>query len=155
VAATVHASDCQHQYQQSILPFIQPLRRGSLNHQRMPNPWRSCFNHIHWPECQSVFRALFQGLPWSSLAPLSKQWQFNSPLWILLWNWMPWCKIYRNLQYLYPSMCFASRISLREVKPQHLWVLSAEHGGPTTRMWPNAPKTIPSWIPQAQRGNQG
>jgi hypothetical protein len=89
------------------------------------------------------------------LAPLSEQWQFNSPLWILLWNWMPWCKIYRNLQYLYPSMCFASRILWREVKSQHLWVLLAKHDGPTARMWPNAPKTIFSWIPQTQRGNQG
>jgi hypothetical protein len=63
----------------------------------MSNPWRSCFNHIYRLECQSTFWALLQRFPWSSLAPLSEQWQFNSPLWILLWSRMPWCKIYRNL----------------------------------------------------------
>jgi hypothetical protein len=58
VVATVHASDCWHQSQQSALPFIQPQGRRSSDYQRMPNPWRSCFNHIHWPKRQSAFWAL-------------------------------------------------------------------------------------------------
>jgi hypothetical protein len=31
------------------------------------------------------------------LAPLPWQWQFNSPLWILLWNWTLWCKVCTSL----------------------------------------------------------
>jgi hypothetical protein len=53
---------------------------------------------------------------------------------------MPWCKIYRNLQYLYPSMRLASRILWRKVKSQHLWILSAKCNGPTIRVWSNAPR---------------
>jgi hypothetical protein len=49
----------------------------------------------------------------------------------------------------------ASRIQWRKAKSKHLWILSIKHDGPTARMWPSASKVIPSWIPQAQRGNQG
>jgi hypothetical protein len=52
-------------------------------------------------------------------------------------------------------MSFASWILWREVKSQHLWILSAKYDGPTAWMWPDAPKIIPSWISQTQRGNQG
>jgi hypothetical protein len=37
-------------------------------------------------------------------------------------------------------MSFASWILWREVKSQHLWVLSAKYGGSTTWMWPDAPR---------------
>jgi hypothetical protein len=68
---------------------------------------------------------------------------------------MSWCKICRNIQHLHPSMCLTSRILWGKIKSQHLWVLSTKYDGPTAWMWPNAPKTIPSWIPQTHRGNQG
>jgi hypothetical protein len=49
----------------------------------------------------------------------------------------------------------ASRILWRRAGSEYLWVLLAKHDGQAVRMWPSAPKTISSWISQAQRGHQG
>jgi hypothetical protein len=39
----------------TAFPFIQSQGRRSPDYQRMSNPWRSCFNHIYRPKCQSAF----------------------------------------------------------------------------------------------------
>jgi hypothetical protein len=52
---------------------------------------------------------------------------------------------------MYPT----SRILWRKASLEYLRVLLAKHDGQAIRMRPSAPKSIPSWIPQAQIGYQG
>jgi hypothetical protein len=43
----------------------------------------------------------------------------------------------------------------REVKSQHLWVLSTKYDGPTAWMWPNAPRLFLHEFLKPREENQG